>query len=277
MGSPDRGDTTAQKNLVFHAEMLRKKITNLAVLLFKPVEGTGAGYVAHQIIYVAWTLARISAFIFFLLLTLVIYCLVSSSEGDDEPVTVNGTGHCGYLASPPPPQAIAPPPAAQTQANLWTVNAPPAAPATFVPPASPLAAVAPPTPLARAPPSDWSADGSATTGRRRKSVSRPRERTSVAGWDPNSIQRRQSCDYRPDEDAHLDPGEFSGLVSLDDLRPALPELVAPSPSINAIEATQHRRNSLRAPNAYDQQQAAARRQSEIAQAHQHQAIMAQQT
>ena len=95
--------------------------------------------------------------------------------------------------------------------------------------------------------------------------------------DPNSIERRQSYDYRPDEDAHLDPGEFSGLVSLDDLRPALPELVPPSPSLNAIEATQHRRVKDRAPNAYDQQQAAQRRASEIAMAQQQQAVMAQQT
>ena len=134
-----------------------------------------------------------------------------------------------------------------------------------------------PAPLQTAPPSDWSADGSQATARRRKSVSRPRERASIGGWDPNSIERRQSYDYRPDEDAHLDPGEFSGLVSLDDLRPALPELVPPSPSLNAIEATQHRRVKDRAPNAYDQQQAAQRRASEIAMAQQQQAVMAQQT
>ena len=75
----------------------------------------------------------------------------------------------------------------------------------------------------------------------------------------------------------MDPGEFSGLVSLDDLRPALPELVPPSPSLNAIEATQHRCVKDRAPNAYDQQQAAQRRASEIAMAQQQQAVMAQQT
>ena len=145
-----------------------------------------------------------------------------------------------------------------------------------MPPASPLGSKLAPPPLA-APPSDWSADGSQATARRRKSVSRPRERASIGGWDPNSIERRQSYDYRPDEDAHLDPGEFSGLVSLDDLRPALPELVPPSPSLNAIEATQHRRVKDRAPNAYDQQQAAQRRASEIAMAQQQQAVMAQQT
>ena len=47
--------------------------------------------------------------------------------------------------------------------------------------------------------------------------------------------------------------------------------------LNAIEATQHRRVKDRAPNAYDQQQAAQRRASEIAMAQQQQAVMAQQT